>query len=366
MTVQARAPVRRFAAGDLRRFGEAVIESLGTPAATAAVVIDSLLEADRRGVETHGLVRLPSYCRQAADGEVRVEATPTIVRAHGATALVDGRHAFGALTGVFAMDEAIRRAEECGVAAVSAYHSLHFGSAAYYALRAAERELIGFAATNTPGVMAPFGGAEPLLGNNPFALAATLGDGRPPFSLDMAQTVAARGRVKLAETAGEEIPDGWALDERGRPTTDAAAALAGALLPFGGYKGYGLALAIELLAGVLSGAGLSPELLNTSMTGVPKARSGASVGTVGNLFLTIDPACFVGRAEARERLTRLADALKASRPAAGFDEVLIPGEPEARAAATSDAEGIGLLETTIGALRELALERGVAPLPWPS
>jgi LDH2 family malate/lactate/ureidoglycolate dehydrogenase len=325
-------------------------------------VADNLVEADRRGVATHGLVRLASYRRQIADGEIDPRAEPALERDDGPTALVDGAKAFGALTGTFAMDAAVDRAARYGVGIVAARRCTHFGTAAYYALRAARQGMIGVAATNTPGVMAPWGGADPTIGNNPFAVATPVPDGRPPFVLDMAQTVVARGRVKLAEVAGEPIPHGWGLDAEGRPTTDAAEALAGALLPSGGYKGSGLALAIEALTGVLAGDGLSPELRNTSMTGVPRARENARVGTVGNLYLAIDPGRFAGNDGYLQGMGRLLDAVKAVRPAPGFTEVLVPGEPEARAAEEADAGGIPLDEPTLAGLEELARKLDV---PWP-
>ena len=150
----------------------------------------------------------------------------------------------------------------------------------FYALRAAERGMIGLAATSTPAVMAPWGGGEARIGNNPLAFAAPAPDGTAPFVLDFAQSAVSRGRIKLAEVAGEPIPLGWALDGDGRPTTDPTAALAGALLPFGGYKASGLALAVEGMTGVLAGGELGPELINASLTGSASSGSATRVGTV--------------------------------------------------------------------------------------
>ena len=350
----------RFEAVALREFCEDVLARIGAPAPTAAAVADSLVGADVRGVATHGLVRLASYRRQVGDGEVDPAAQPRVVREHAATAVVDGANAFGAVTAGFAVEQAIARAQRHGIGAVTAHHCMHFGTAAHYALRAAERRLVGLAATNTPAVMAPFGGREPAVGNNPFAVAAPMPAGREPFVLDMAQTVVARGRIKLAEMEGTAIPSGWALGPDGRATTDPTVALAGALLPFGGYKGYGLALAIEVLTGVLAGAGLSPELANTSMTGAPAARAGAAVGSVGNLFLVLDPAAFVGRDVFEEGLARLADLVTAVPPAPGFEEVLLPGQLEQRAAAAAAASGVPLASATLRQLGELAADLDVA------
>jgi LDH2 family malate/lactate/ureidoglycolate dehydrogenase len=354
--------VPRCREANLLEFCAAVVARLGAPPATAAAVAESLVEADVRGVPTHGVVRLASYRQQVLAGEVRPEARPTVVKATGATALVDGQQAFGALTAAMCADHAAEIAEHEGVGAVAARGCMHFGAAARYALRSARRGLIGVAAANTPAVMAPHGGAEPALGNNPLAIAAPRADGREPFVLDMAQTVVARGRIKLAEMNGDAIPEGWAVDPAGEPTTDPAQALAGALLPFGGHKGYGLALAVELLTSVLAGAGLSPELANTSMTGQPARRAGAAVGSVGTFFLALDPEAFAGREAFESALERLAVAMTATAPAAGFTEVLFPGELERRASEDAAANGVALADATVELLQEVGAQTDV-PFP---
>jgi LDH2 family malate/lactate/ureidoglycolate dehydrogenase len=233
---------------------------------------------------------------------------------------------------------------------------MHFGAAALWAMRSTDRGLIGIAATNTPGVLAPFGGVEARLGNNPLAIAAPMPPGRPPFVLDMAQSAVARGRVKLAEMNNEPIPEGWAIDPDGQPTRDPTAALAGALLPFGGYKGYGLALGVEILTGVLAGAGLSPELVNTSMTGAPTSRRGVTTQAVGvgNLYMTIDPARFAGTDHFLERIAWFADAMKTTPLAAGVDEVLLPGELEARSSDKAAALGVEVELSAVTSLQALA------------
>jgi LDH2 family malate/lactate/ureidoglycolate dehydrogenase len=349
---------RRFPEGPLRTFGEAVLAGLGAPPGNARTVVDSLIDADSRGVHTHGLVRLPSYCRNVRAGEVVVDAVPRIVRERGPTAWIDGGRAFGAVTGTFGMDDAVARAVRHGIGFVVARGCTHFGAAAYYSLTAARRGLVGITATNTPAVMAPWGGIEARLGNNPFSVAAPMPHGRPPFALDMAQSAVARGRIKLAELEGERIPAGWAIDAHGRPTSDPAAALDGALLPFGAHKGSGLALAIEVLTGVLAGAGLSPELLNTSMTGRPRSAAGV-VGSVGNLYAAIDPDCFVGRDAFLDGIGRFADAIKATPPGSGVAEILLPGELEGRSAERARSEGISLPKSTLRALAALGRSEGI-------
>jgi len=350
---------RRFAEGSLRTFAEAVLMHAGASPEAAAIVASTLLDADRRGVHTHGLVRLPSYREDVASGRVAVDAKPRLVHDAGAVAVVDGGGGFGAVTAVAGMDEAIARAEQHGVGLVVTRGGNHFGAAAFYALRAVERGLIGIAATSTPAVMAPWGGAEARIGNNPVAIAAPAGEGVPPFVLDFAQSAASRGRIKLAEVAGEQIPTGWALDSGGRPTTDPTRALAGALLPFGGYKASGLALAVELLTGVLAGGELGPELINSSLTGSASSGSATRVGTVGSLYIAVDPGPLVGRAEFAERVTRLLGMIKDTPPGEGFAEVVVPGELETREVEAARRDGIELGDGTVAALRELGADEAV-------
>jgi LDH2 family malate/lactate/ureidoglycolate dehydrogenase len=339
----------RFPEELLREFGEAALACCGASPSAATTVVDCLLESDRRGVHTHGLIRLRSYVLQARAGEIAAAAEPYVVREHGPTSLVDGRLAFGAVTAVFAMDDAIERALEFGVGVAAVRNGTHFGSAACYSLRAARRSLIGIAATNTPAAMAPWGGAEARLGNNPISVA-----GPAPFVLDLAQSVVSRGQIKLAQLAGLTIPDTWALDADGRPTTDPLAALEGALLPMAGHKGSGLALAIEVLTGALAGAGLSPRMSNTGLTG-----GGGGPGEergVGQLFVALDPDRFAGRELFGSRVGDLVAAVKATRPAEGFREVLLPGEPEHRAESVAVSEGVALPPESVAELRALAAE----------
>jgi LDH2 family malate/lactate/ureidoglycolate dehydrogenase len=353
-TTQLSSSDVHFRKPDLLRFGEQVLGALNVRAPVAEAVALSLVEADSRGVPTHGLVRLPSYVRQVQTGEVRPEAEPRVLGDRGAAVHVDGANAFGAVTANFSLDLALERSGVHGVGVVSARRCAHFGAAALYPLRAARRGFVALVASNTPAVMAPYGGRHAAIGNNPLAIAAPMPDGREPFVLDFAQSVVARGHVKLAEMRGESIPSGWALGPDGEPTTDPAVALSGALLPFGGYKGYGLALAVEVLTSVLAGADLSPDLLNTSMTGAPANRPGARVGSVGQLFVVLDPSAFAGRDGFLSGMDRLVAAMKSVPPASGFSEVLLPGEPELRAAEFAARRGIPLTQSTLKLLSDLA------------
>jgi LDH2 family malate/lactate/ureidoglycolate dehydrogenase len=354
----------RFSGELLSEFGEAALARCGAAPSAAAIVVGCLLESDRRGVHSHGLIRLRSYLVQARAGEIAASAEPCIVHEHGPTSLLDGRFAFGAVTGVFAMDDAIERALEFGVGVTAVRNGTHFGSAACYSLRAARRSLIGVAATNTPAAMTPWGGADARLGNNPVSVAGPT-PGGAPFVLDIAQSVVSRGQIKLTQLAGLPIPDTWALDADGKPTTDPLAALEGALLPMAGHKGSGLALAVELLTGALAGAGLSPRMVNTGLTGRRDSTAATPERGVGHLFVAIDPDRFAGRELFGSRMGDLVAAVKATTPAEGVSEVLVPGEPEHRAEVAAAAKGVALPAESIEELRVLAADEGLV-FPEPS
>jgi LDH2 family malate/lactate/ureidoglycolate dehydrogenase len=356
----------RFEEDELVHFCEAVLRELDTPEAAASLVARCLVDADLRGVATHGIVRLPSYRAQVAAGEVHPKAVPEVLTdRRGATVFVDGRHAFGAVTAGFCTDLALRRALELGAGVVCARNCAHFGAAARYALQAAERGCVSIVASNTPAVMAAHGGREATIGNNPIAIGAPSFGERPPFVLDIAQSVVARGRIKLAEMAGQRIPEGWAIDHDGRATTDPTAALGGALLAVGGHKGSGLALAVELVTSVLSGSSIGADLENTSMTGAAGRRGTGRVGGVSQFFLVVDPDAFAGREAFAAGFARLAEAITEAEPAPGFDEVILPGEREHRVAQHTAATGIKLASSTVQLLVELATELSLSP-PAPS
>jgi LDH2 family malate/lactate/ureidoglycolate dehydrogenase len=361
--VTAAASDVRIPLGELRRLGETLLTGAGVRTDDAALTVDCLLDADCRGVPSHGLVRLPSYLAQIAAGEVDIAATPQLHDHDGPAGHVDALRSLGAVSSALAMRSAVERADRHGVGAVTVRHSNHFGAAAYYTQMAAEAGRVGLTATSTPGVMAPWGAAAPVLGNNPLSIAAPAGLDHPPFVLDMAQTSVARGRIKLAEDAGETIPEGWALDAAGRPTTDPSAALDGALLPSGGYKGSALAMGLEILAAVVSGSALSFELTNTGLTGrVAPGSTPAGAGGVGVLHVALDPERLGARPDWPLRVLELAAAVLGARPAEGFPAPRVPGDAEAALAQRARRDGVPMHPSTAAALRRLAGEAGV-PLP---
>lgn len=337
----------------LRSLAMALLEAAGVRRDHAEVTAECLVEADCRGVHTHGVVRLPSYVAQIRAGEIDVNADPELVGSDGPCAFVLAHRCLGAVSGTLAMDEAIARARVHGIGAVTVRDGRHFGAAAFYPRRVAREGLIGVTATSTPAVMAPHGGAAAVLGNNPLSIAAPAGDGEPMFVLDIAQTMVARGRIKLAEDRGEAIPDTWAIARDGRPTNDPSEAIDGVLLPFGGHKAAGLSAAIEVLTAVASGARLCFELVNTGMTGRTDPGSAGEIG-VGSLHIALDPRRLGADDGFAGRVSTLAGAIRGVPARPGHDAPLAPGDLEARAAEESAAFGALLPREVLAAVRGLA------------
>ena len=290
-----------------------------------------------RGTDSHGVARLPVYIERLRAGVLNARPRPSVLRRDGAVAVVDGDQGPGQVAAVFATDVSIELAREHGAGVVVVRRSAHFGAAAYYAMRAAEQGLVAMAMTNTEPLVIPYGGAEPALGTNPICLAAPAAGG--VFNLDMATSQVAMNRVWNARDEGRPIPEGWGVDAEGRTTTDAAAVVSG--MPLGGYKGYGLALMVEVLCGVLAGAGVRE--------GVGELYGGATAPQdTGHFHLAIDPERTVGRDRFAAVLEGLLGELRAIPPAPGFDEVLVAGRsrgPRAgRARALGRADRAGAVE----------------------
>jgi LDH2 family malate/lactate/ureidoglycolate dehydrogenase len=264
---------------------------------------------------------------------------------------VDGRNGMGAVVGARAMDEVLARADEFGIAAATVRNSNHFGAAGWYAARAPARGCVGICISAASKSLAPYGSRKPFFGTNPIAVAIPAGD-RAPWVMDMATSLAARGHIRIAAAAGRSIPEGWALDRDGRPTTDAAAALAGVMLPFAGPKGSALAFLADILAGALAGAGFGGSVrdMNTDFT-APQ--------NVGHFVMAFRIDAFTDPAEFAERMAALIARLKSLAPAEGFAEVNYPGEIEARLAAERRVAGIPLSDECLAALRKLAADLGI-------
>jgi LDH2 family malate/lactate/ureidoglycolate dehydrogenase len=308
----------RLRAEVLQDFATACFVSVGMGRDDAALVADSLIAAEVRGVTSHGLIRLPVYLGNIKDGSVSPTARPILVADGPTAATIDGQRAMGQVVSKLGMETAIERARTNGIAAVAVRNSNHFGAGAYWAMLALPHSMIGIAMTNGAVAMAPTGGVTPLLGNNPIAVASPAGN-ELPIVLDMALTTVARGWIKLASLRDQPLPDGWALDKRGRPTNDPLEALDGSLLPVGAYKGYGLSVIVELLTAALSGAALGPALENMGFTAGSTADETAPVTTpaheiggtgTGHFFAAIDIQRFMPLQHYTARVDALIQTMK--------------------------------------------------------
>jgi L-2-hydroxycarboxylate dehydrogenase (NAD+) len=342
-----------FPAADVQPFVAALFRAKGVPEADAARVAECLVQADLRGVSSHGVGRVPIYIDRLGRGLVNAAPAMTVERAMTVGARVDGDNALGFLVGTKAMQVAIDIANEHGLGFVSAYHSNHFGMAASYLLQAQAAGLAAFVFTNASPAMPIWGGRSPFLGTSPFAFVAPGGPGGQSVMLDMAMSVVARGKVRRAMQRGEPIPLGWALDKDGRPTTDAKAGYEGVVLPVGGVKGSGLSLMMEILAGVVSGAKFGVAVGNQYF-------DFENPQNVGHCFIAIRPDLFMPMEAYGGRMAELAQRAKACETAEGFDEILLPGEPEARIAAKRGAAGIPLDGQELAELVAVADACGVA------
>lgn len=333
-----------------------IFEATGLSSEAAALVADQLVESDMAGVGSHGVLLVPMYVERLRAGSVSREERAVTVRDAGAVAVLDAQHALGQLTAIQSMEVAIEKARRHGVGAVAVRHAFHFGRAHTYARKAADRGCIGVAAANTRPLMPAVGGAEPVVGNNPVAVCVPGGQG-PDVSLDMAMSEAALGKIRLAAAEGRPIPDTWATDASGVPTTDPAAAVDGMLLPTGGPKGFGLALVVDVLAGVLSGGAFGSDVAGLyADTSTPNDCS--------HFFLALDVDAFVGRSSFDAAVVRLTSAVTGSRPRPGVDRVRLPGQPERELRDRSAHDGVALSRSVLHGLYQAADLVGAA-LPTP-
>ncbi len=345
----------RFDATQLLAWTTAVFERLGCSAHDADLVADTLVEADLRGVYSHGVARVPIYALRLERGGCNPRPSLTIERENAATALVDGDFGLGQVVSQFAMQVALDKAATAGTSYVAVKRSNHHGAAAYWAMQALPRDMIGIASTvSASNIMAPWGSRTPLLGNNPIAYAIPAGE-EQPIVLDMATSVVARGKIMVAATEGRPIPAGWAIDREGRPTTDPRAALEGLVLPIAGPKGSGLSLVYGILGGLLPGADFGRQV--GSMFGQPDQPQ-----SVGHFFQAIDIAAFRPVAEFKAELDQAIRDFKAAERVPGVEEILLPGEPEARHRARALREGILLGAGVVAELDEVGRRVGVGSL----
>ena len=343
---------------DALAFVRRLLIANGLPDADAAVVAACLVRADLRGVDTHGIALLPGYLNRVRKGLINRRPQLVPERISPVAARLDGQDGFGFVVATRAMDEAMTMARELGIGIVSVRRSTHYGMAANYVLQAVEAGFVALAFTNASPAMPPFGGREPLLGTSPFAAGVPAGQ-EADFVLDMSPAVAARGKIRQAKRRGDPIPQGYALDTDGRPTTDPVAALEGVLLPLGGPKGSALSMLMDIFGGVLSGAAYAGDVGN-------QHKDFDRPQDVGHFLLAMKPDLFVSAEEQRERMDTLVQRIHGAATAEGFDEVLLPGELEARQEAARRRTGLPYSSAEVAALQKEALRSGLDELPtWP-
>jgi len=329
-----------------------VLEALDVPAADATTVAELLVEADLGGVDSHGCHLLTMYVERLRAGHIRPRAEITVERDDGATVWLDAGLGLGQLAGLRAMELAVERSGEHGIAAICVREATHLGALGAYTRRGAEAGRISFCFQNGPTVVPPFGGITALFSTNPLSYAVPTGR-EPTIVYDIATTAVAGNKVLLAKKRGDAtIPAGWANDEHGRPTTDTDAASVWHLQWFGGHKGFGLGLLVEILGGVLTGSSYGrTEHTDSAVHGRDRVAKGFT-------FLAIDPDRFVGRDELRRRTDELIVDIRTSERAEGVDRIWMPGEPEHERRIQRERDGIPLPPPLIAELDAIASELG--------
>ena len=342
----------RIAVAKLEAFCIDALRSTGVSEGDARVTAEILVLTDTWGVFTHGTKNLHGYIRRLQGGGIRRNAHPRIVREGPAWAIVDADSGLGMIGSTFAMRTAMAKARTAGIGYAGVRNSCHFGAAGCYAAMAASENMIGLAMANDTPTMSVPGGRGLILGNNPFACAIPTGE-KHPILLDIAMSVVAGGKVFAAAALGQRIPETWMVDSQGRPTTDPTLfPHAGALQPMAGHKGYGLALMIETLSAILTGASIAGHVLSWSF-------SDASLSTDhGAAFIAVDVNALMPMAEFNQRITQTIQEIRAA-PKVEGSQIYLPGEMEWARRETALREGIEMPEDVLASLRSLAGETGL-------
>jgi L-2-hydroxycarboxylate dehydrogenase (NAD+) len=357
---------QRIPADTIEQFAQDVFVALGVPEEEAAISARVLITSDLRGIDSHGVGRLKYYYDRILSGRHKTETAMEIVKETETTALVDGHHGMGHVISYRCMQIAIDKAKRYGLGSVTVRNGTHFGIAGYYSLMAAEAGMIGLTMTNARPSIAPTFGGEPMMGTNPIAFAAPT-DLPYPFCLDMATSICQRGKIEVAERAEKPVPEGWVIDPEGNPLTDPTDILArltkaqAALLPLGGageeyagYKGYGLAVMVEILCASLSGGVFMKDLLGFEPDGSPRPYM------LGHFFLALDVAHFSPLEDFRRITGAMVRALHDSLKIPGQARIYVAGEKEYESEQRRRVEGIPVNENLKAELQvmrdELAIE----------
>ena len=327
-----------------------IFAALGVPEGDARWVATLLVRANLRGHDSHGVIRIPQYVGSIRKGETNPRPAMKLLRDTTTTAVVDGDLGLGQVAARRATEVALEKASRQGLAGVGVHRSNHIGRLADYAEMAAERGFVGLVWTNAPTAVSvvPYGGIGRRLSTNPLAMAVPGPSGGVAISVDMATSIVAEGKVRVRRNRKEALPEGWAIDAAGRPVTDSGGFYGpprAGLLPMGGHKGTALSLIVEVMAGILSGAGAISDKPGPVLNGV--------------FLLLVQVERFLPLAEFTRQVTDLVAWVKSSEPVPGWSEVLVPGEPEARSEAARLVQGIPVEDETWRQIGEIAAELAV-------
>ena len=352
-----------YPAEQLREFTRRVFEHFEVPAEDADLAAEVLLRSDLRGIDSHGVARLITYHDMLAAGRINPRPRIRTLRESPSTATVDGDNGLGLVVGPRANQMAIDKARSAGSSWVSVCNTNHYGIAGYYVLEALKHDVIGWSMTNTTSLVAPLWGAERMLGTNPIAIGFP-GNEEPDIVVDMATCAAAYGKIEIAGRRNETLPGGWAIDAEGHETDSPSDMIeGGALLPLGsrreqgGHKGYCLAVMVDVLSGVLSGANWGPFAPPFALRQrIPDRSVGKGIG---HLFGAMRIDAFIDPDEFKSQIDDYVRTLRGTRPAAGHPGPLIPGDPEREAEAWRSAQGIPLVGPVVADLQTISQGTGV-------
>lgn len=335
----------------LKTYIKDLLTSSGVEESGAGIVSDVLIRAELQGVSSHGVTRIGVYLDRIKKGLINKNPDIRTEFRFPALGIMDADNALGHVAAYKAMEEAIEKAKVYGICMVGVKNSNHFGAASYFAEMAVREDLVGFVISNGPPATPPWGGKEMYFGTNPLAVAIP-GGKRGPIIVDMATSIVARGKIIKAAKEGKAIPEGWALDAEGKSTTDASEALKGCLLPMGEHKGSAITMLIELMAGLLTGAGYGKQV-------AWQYDETAGKGNVGHIFCAINPEGFMEIEETKDRMDSFYDEIKEMPKAAGYDSIRLPGESKRSNLAKNTEAGIRVNDTLYNTLLELGNEYNV-------
>ncbi|MEL1135575.1 Ldh family oxidoreductase [Desulfitobacterium sp. THU1] len=335
----------------IRRFMEQAFIACGVPEADGRIVSDNLLYAELRGIKSHGVSRFPIYLRRIQKGAVNPQPQITIEQKAPGILAVDGDNGLGAVGMLHALNRGMEQAGQAGVCVIGMKGSNHFGASGYYCQLVAEQGFVSIILTDSPPATPPWGGKEAYFGTNPIAFGLPRAQ-KPHIIVDLATSLVARGKIIRAAAQGEVIPEGWALDKEGLPTTDAQAALAGVLLPMAGAKGYALSLAVEHLAGVMVGAGFGKEVAwQYSEENKP--------ANVGHFVILVKAEAFLTLEAYHQRTEQFVEEIKQIPLAPGYQEIKLPGEREWEQEQRSVVQGVTLDDDLLASLQVIAQELNI-------